>query len=98
MTVALFYATFALDGRAVVRGPDADPDEWIARCVTADGRWGFFLCYRDREQLRQLDAQGEAPARSLTGVGRVLQHRTRSVWRGGRRRTIDRTPHYGESA
>lgn len=59
MTVAHYFETHAIDGRAALgRKTPFEPPTWISK-ATAHGRVSYWLCKRDECQIEQLDAEAD---------------------------------------
>lgn len=60
MTVAAFFETHAIDGRAVIQGSPDHPERWIARIENTWGDVSYWHCHSSEMDIIALDPQTEA--------------------------------------
>lgn len=60
VSVAEFFATHAIDGRATIQGQPENPERWIARIENTWGDVSYWHCQSNELDIIALDPQAEA--------------------------------------
>lgn len=60
MTIAAFYESHAIDGRAVIQGQPDNPERWIAKVGNIFGDVSYWHCQSNDMDIVALDPQTEA--------------------------------------
>jgi len=60
MTVAAFYASYAIEGRAVIQGRPENPERWIVKVGNPYGEVSYWHCQSNDMDIIALDPECEA--------------------------------------